>query len=84
MSNLAYNIPDYQHNQGVWGMSEQNEWITVAEAAAIMDVAVSNVRYLCLNERITCRKFGRVWQVLKADAESYRKSKRLPEWERDE
>ena len=61
-------------------MSEQIEWVTVADAAAIMGVAVSNVRYLCAEKKIRCQKFGRVWQVSKRDAEDYVRSNRNPDW----
>lgn len=63
-------------------MSEkkQHEWITTNEAAEIMKIHVSNVRYLCREEKITCRKFGKAWQVSKQDAEDYVRSGRDPKW----
>ena len=59
---------------------EQVEWVTTQEAAEIMDVSVSNVYYLCRNERIECRKWSRVWQVSKQAAEEYERSNRNPDW----
>lgn len=72
----------YGHDYDTQGkiMSEKIEWITTKEAAEIMGVAASNVRYLCKNERITCRKFGIAWQVSKQDAEEYVRSNRNPKW----
>ena len=56
------------------------EWITTKAAAEIMGVAASNVRYLCIHEKIECRKFGHIWQVEKSAAEAYKRSKRNPDW----
>jgi excisionase family DNA binding protein len=73
----------YRSKRKELSMTEQPEWITTREAADIMDVAVSNVRYLCINKRIRCRKFGKVWQVNREDALAYIKSARKPGWEKD-
>ena len=59
---------------------EAPEWITAKAAAEIMGVSVSNVYYLCRAGIITRQRFGRVWQVDKAAAEAYKRSKRNPEW----
>lgn len=77
---------DSRHDYDIQGiiMSKQIEWITAAEAAKIMKVSVSNVRYLCRNERIKCHKFGRDWQVSKQAADNYIRSNRDPDWLYDE
>lgn len=74
-----------QHGKGIHVMPEETneslpEWITTTEAAEIMEVAVSNVRYLCLNKRIECKKFGRNWMVHRQAAENYQKSNRYPSY----
>lgn len=69
----------YPANEGVY-MSETIEWIFASEAAAIMNVSIGNVAYLCRNNRIRCRKWGNTWQVSKADALKYERSKRNPTW----
>ena len=79
-------VLEYGHGLTIEGntMSEQIEWITVAEAAEIMEVSASNVRYLCRNKRIVSQKFGKSWQVSKQAAEAYVRSDRYPEWLHDE
>lgn len=58
-------------------MSEENkvEWITLADAAAIMDMHVESVRRLCRKDTsdFRCRQLfkGAPWEVAKEDAENY-------------
>jgi hypothetical protein len=56
---------------------EKREWITVAEAAAIMGLKhIESVRRLCRKGKITCRQFVEgvsTWEVLRTDAEKYRR-----------
>ncbi len=81
------NSPVYSDTQEIAIMDkpeqQQPEWITAQEAAEIMEVAVSNVYYLCRNKRIECRKWSRVWQISKQAAEDYERSNRNPDWLHD-
>jgi len=80
---IMVNYNQLINTERVGVMENEPIWITVAEAAEIMGVAESNVRYLCGSGRrrnFHCRKFGRMWQVDKQDALSYKRTNRNPEW----
>ena len=68
------------HSQiGTIMTEKQIEWISTAEAAEIMDIALSTVSRLCREtDKLVCRQFGKgyrsIWQVSRASAEAYEKS----------
>lgn len=47
------------------------KWITVKEAAALMDVDESLVRRLAKEGRLRARRFGKAWQISEWDASHY-------------
>jgi phage terminase Nu1 subunit (DNA packaging protein) len=59
-------------------MSEQIEWITTHEAAAIMQVELTTVSTLCRKGKIVCRQHGTgrrsIWEVSKQSAMAYQKT----------
>jgi hypothetical protein len=64
---------------GLLGMSEEKqaqEWIGTEQAAEIMGVTASNVRYLCKHGLITCIHVGKSWGILREDAENYVRTER--------
>lgn len=72
---LALDSPDTSY-PGVSIVPKEIEWITTAEAAEIMGVAVRTVQNLCAQEtdEFQCKKWGRSWMVDKAAAIAYKKS----------
>lgn len=63
------------NTERIIAMTEQ-EWITVADAAAIMGIHIESVRRLCRNGTIECRQFVEHvsdWQVSHQSAIQYRK-----------
>ena len=84
MSDLAYTNPDIYDYQEIVIVSKkqlppETEWISTQEAAEIMDVELSTVSALCRKGSIECRQHGTgrrsVWEVNKASAMMYRKTK---------
>jgi len=47
------------------------EWITTKEAAELLSVTDTHVRYLLSQGKLEGRKFGHVWAVLRGSALSY-------------
>lgn len=48
-----------------------DKWITVEEAARIMEVDTSLVRRYAKKGIVAARKFGKVWQVSEASAKAF-------------
>lgn len=48
-------------------------WITTEQAAAIMGVEVSMVRWLAKWGEIKAQKFGRVWQIDEKSAKAWKR-----------
>ena len=55
-----------------------DEWLTVADAAKLIDVDPDWIRKLCQRKVIECKKFGHVWMVSRASVEAYAKTDRKP------
>jgi hypothetical protein len=55
---------------------QKTEWIGTEQAAEIMGVTASNVRYLCKQGLITCIHVGKSWGILREDAENYVRTQR--------
>lgn len=59
-------------------MSEQIEWISTHEAAAIMQVELTTVSTLCRKGKLVCRQHGTghrsIWEVDKQSALLYKKT----------
>ena len=54
------------------------DWITTTEAAEISGFSSQWVRELCDEGDVTCRKFGRNWQVSRTSLLAYVESERRP------
>jgi len=52
-------------------MSNDDEWITVSEAAKLSGYDEEHITRLCRQGRITARKFATVWQVNKTSLSEY-------------
>jgi len=48
------------------------EFLTVAEAAAILKLSNIRVRQLCQTGAITATKFGRDWSIKRKDVEKFK------------
>jgi hypothetical protein len=73
--------------QGIAVMANEGqkvEWIGTEQAAEIMGVTASNVRYLCKQGLITCIHIGKSWGVLREDAENYVRTQRGKSLKSDE
>ena len=54
------------------------EWITVNQAAEILNVKPDRVRKLCRTYLIVAEKFGDVWMVNRKSVMAYKKTYRKP------
>ena len=54
------------------------EWITVKQAAEILNVKPDRVRKLCRSFTLVAEKFGDVWMVNRKSVMAYKKTYRKP------
>ena len=54
-------------------------WMTSVEAAGYSGLSTSHLARLCRDGQITCRKFGRDWQISRASVKAYME-RWYPDW----
>ena len=54
-------------------MNEVTAWITVKEAADVLDLTQHAVRHLCRTEKLAARRFGKAWMISRESVEHYQR-----------
>lgn len=74
LRNRELSNPVYQHPGG----APIGEYLTTAQAAALMGITDAGVRQAIARGLLPARHFGRAWLILRSDAIAYQANKKRP------